>query len=50
VYEVTTGRCAPERLGKLGVIYEPVGIERGPVVVCAVGDAIHDMVNLTGLV
>jgi hypothetical protein len=42
VYEVATGRCVPERFGKLGVIDEPVRIEGDPVVVCAVRDAIHD--------
>jgi hypothetical protein len=31
------------------VIDEPVRIEGGPVVVCAVRDAIHDVVDLTGL-
>src|SRR5688500_1098404 len=50
VYEVTTGRGPPEGLGKLGVIDEPVCIERGPIVVCTVCDAIHDVVDLAGLV
>jgi hypothetical protein len=36
VYEVAPGRCAPERVGKLGVSDQPVRIEGGPVVVCAV--------------
>jgi hypothetical protein len=49
VYEVATGRCVPERFGKLGVIDEPVRIEGDPVVVCTVRDAIHDVVDLTGL-
>jgi hypothetical protein len=49
VYEVATGGGGPERLGKLGVIDEPIRIEGGPVVVCTTRDAIDDMVNLAGL-
>lgn len=48
MYEVATGRGAPERLGKLGVLDEPLRIEGGPVVVCTVGDAIDDVVYLPG--
>jgi hypothetical protein len=39
----------PERFEKLGVIDVPVCIEGDPVVVCAVRDAVHDVVDLTGL-
>jgi hypothetical protein len=49
VYEVAAGRCAPERVGKLRVIDKPVRIEGGPVVVCTVCDAVHNVVDLSGL-
>jgi hypothetical protein len=49
VYEVTTRRCAPERLGKLRVIDKPVRVEGGPVIVGTVSDAVHDVVDLAGL-
>jgi hypothetical protein len=49
VHEVATCRCPAEHRGKLGVIDEPVRVEGGPILVGSVGDAIHDVVDLAGL-
>jgi hypothetical protein len=50
VHEVAAGRDAAEHLGELGVFNEPVRVERGPVLIRAVSDAVHDVMDLAGLV
>lgn len=50
MHEVAANGCTAEDIGKLGVREQPVGVQGGPVVVSAIGDAVDDVVNLAGLV
>lgn len=50
MYEVASCRDAADRIREFGMIDEPVSVERGPVVVGPVRDAVDDVMDLAGLV